>query len=156
MKGQWKEEVAKLTLSDVELRTDTFGEHFFKFYEPFMNERSGIFRKSFEDTGLCPLDSDKPKYSKLKSQMKCSQPIEGVEYRSIGVRKDRQSKISSMKSGTQTENMGISRGTNTSPGKANPADHLHTDELVLTVSTDDMVLDLHSERKNKSAIQARA
>jgi hypothetical protein len=52
-----------------------------------------------------------------------------------------------MKSGTQTENIGISKGTNTSPGKANPADHPHTDEPVLAISTDDMILDLHSSEK---------
>ena len=119
-----------------------------------MDERSGIFHKSLEDTRLCI--SNKPKYSKLKSQMKCSQPIERVEYRSIGVRKDRQSKNSFMKSGTQTENIGILKRTNTSPGKANPADHPHTDEPVLAISTDDMILDLHSKRKNRSAIQACA
>ena len=76
MEGQWKEEVAKLPLSNVKLREDAFGERFLKLYEPFMDKRSGIFRKSLEDTRLCI--SNKSKYSKLKSQMKCIQPIEGV------------------------------------------------------------------------------
>lgn len=154
MKSGWKEEVAKLTLNDVELKKDTFGEHFFKFYEQFMNDRSAIFPKSFEDTGLCPLNSEKPRYGKLKSQGKCSQPTEGVEYRSVGIREGHHNQKTYKKTSTQTENVGVLKGTSTSPAKSETTGN--PDAPFLAMSTDDMVLHLSSEKINKASIQARA
>ena len=81
LKQAWKEEVARLTFKDIELRKDTFSEHFFKFYETFMGERSTIIKNSFKDTGLCPLNPNQPKYSKLMSKMRNTQQIEGVEFK---------------------------------------------------------------------------
>ena len=66
---------------DIELRKDTFGEHFFKFYETVMGEWSTIIKNSFKDTGLYPLNPNQPKYSKLMSKVRNTQPIEGVEFK---------------------------------------------------------------------------
>ena len=83
LKARWKETVASLSFEDIELKKDNFGEHFFKFYETFMNEHSGVISKSFKDTGLCPLNPDRPRYTKLKSKEKGCRATEGLSSKSL-------------------------------------------------------------------------
>jgi len=102
LKARWKETVASVSFEDIELKKDNFGEHFFKFYETFMNEHSDVISKSFKDTGLCPLNPDRPRYTKLKSKEKGCRATEGVEFKVPIKETDWKSKKSFKMSSTQT------------------------------------------------------
>lgn len=155
LKARWKETVASLSFEDIELKKDNFGEHFFKFYETFMNEHSGVISKSFKDTGLCPLNPDRPRYTKLKSKEKGCRATEGVEFKVPIKETDWKSKKSFKMSSTQTVSAGFSRGTNTSPLKMECAPGKDEQDKP-TATYDDMLLFLATHKTEKLAVINRA
>ena len=155
LKQGWKEEVARLTFDDIELRKDTFGEHFFKFYENFMDKRSTTIMDSFKDTGLCPLNPNQPKYSKLRNKERNTQATEGIKFKVIESNKTRASAKTYKVSGTQTLKTGISKGTNTLESNALVSASSSASSIDTSIR-DDMVLSLHSEKENKTKLQNRA
>lgn len=149
-KRKWKEEIANLTMRDVELRKENFGEHFFPFYSEFMDQLKDVITKSFQDTGLCPLDSSKPSYFKLKVVERNSQPTENVKFKAIT--RTRQSSLDGIKEqSSQTESRVIAKATNT-----NITDTGTKDESMVQSTSDDMVLHLRSSSEEKRRLSTRA
>ena len=110
MKKAWKSKVADLTFQDDQLSKENFGAHFFPFYKTFLKDHKDEVSKSFQDTGLCPFDSTKPPYHKLKSVEKNTKPTEGVP---ISVGNSGPHIIVTKEINTQTDNSYRNRGTST-------------------------------------------